>query len=293
MASRHDAKIIWTGPSPRGWHRLQLAAECLQKYAWHYEAPKAQVGMSGRPALARGALVHLALAQHYARMRARQQNEPEDEWCEPEEAVELVAKLEGIEEHVLIVLRTFRRYVEFYENDEADFEILGVEEMGSTKIAGKYLLTGRRDLTVRDRSQRVFVWDHKTTSRLTARHKQFYAISGQLLGYGRMARERYGEAYAGMSVNLIELVAKDGERSNFSRVVLERSPNLESRFERIVVDVEEAIERLQASGRPYDDWPKAINELTCFHRYGACEHINRCRYGAGAAVGGNWVWSDQ
>lgn len=289
--SGDDAKIIYTGPSPRGWHRLQLAAECLQKYAWAYRAP-ASGEKKTSAALAKGSLIHLALAQHYARMRAgltpavsdlRDLTRIDDAWVEPEKAVSLISQLEGTEKYAATAIEAYRAYQLEYPDDHLKWKILEVEELMETWIAGKYRLTGRLDLVVEDLGGRVWAIDHKSTGRLTSRHKQFYAISGQLHGYSRMAREKYGDRFAGLIVNLIQ-----HGTPKFSRIVLERSPNLEARFERIVVDIEESIERMEAEGRDYDDWPKAINELTCYHRYGPCEFLDQCRWGAGAKKGGSW-----
>lgn len=277
--SSPDAKIIYTGPSPRGWHRLQLAAECLQKFAWERRAPQREDGELSPP-LAKGSLMHLALAQHYARMRAEDRK---DEWVEPAKAVDLISQLEGTEEYVPGILETFERYVEHYCDDAQRWKILEVEELMETWFGGKYRLTGRLDLVVEDSAGQVWAVDHKTSSRVTKRHKQFYGISGQLLGYSRMAREKYGDRFAGLIVNLIQ---HGGEK--FQRVTLERSPNLEARFERIVIDIEESIERMDAEGRHYADWPKAVNELTCFHRYGACRFLDSCRWGEGAKKAGSW-----
>lgn len=277
-----EAKIIYTGPSRRGWHRLQQAAECLQKYAWKYEGPRGKKQPEIKsPALAKGSLIHLALAQHYARMRARQQGESEADWVSPEEAVELIARLEGVEEYVEVVLETYRAYKKRYPEDERRWKIVDMECLMETKIAGKYLFTGRLDLTYEDKAGRIWVVDHKTTSRLTGKHKQFYAVSGQLLGYSHMAREKYGDRYAGLQINLIEHT-----NLKFDRCSLPRSPNFESRFEQIVVDIEESIERYK--GRDYEDWPKAMNEMTCYGRYGACKFIEQCRWGKDAKKGGNW-----
>jgi hypothetical protein len=288
LPSRPDAQILYTGPSPRGWHRLQQAAECLQKYAWQYEAPKVEDNKPPSAALAKGSLVHLALAQHYAKIRAIQQGEDPEKWCDPIEAVELISKLEKTDRYAEDAIDTYENYAAQYPNDAEEMKILGIEELVSTKIQGKYLLTGRMDLSYEDLGGRVWVMDHKTTSYLKSAHKQFYTISGQLLGYSHMAREKYGERYAGFKVNLIQ-----HGKPKYERITLPRSPNLESRFESIVVDIEESIERMQASGRDFDDWPKAINELTCYHRYGACKFIEQCRWGAGAKKAGNWTWSDQ
>ena len=292
--SGDDAKIIYTGPSPRGWHRLQLAAECLQKFAWAYRSPGEKDDKTS-PALAKGSLIHLALAQHYARMRAgltphhddlkdlaAVQDNPSD-WVEPEKAVRLISQLEGTEKYADVAIDAYRSYILQYPDDHLKWKILEVEQLMEVYIAGKYRLTGRADLVVEDLAGRIWVIDHKSTARLTSRQKQFYAISGQLLGYSRMAREKFGDRFAGLIVNLIQ-----HGTAKFSRIVLERSPNLEARFDRIVVDIEESIERMDAEGREHDDWPKSINELTCFHRYGACDFLDQCRWGAGAKKGGSW-----
>lgn len=291
--SNPDAKILNPGPSPRGWHRLQLAAECLQKYSWQFNSPVGERFDSTAPALAKGSLVHLALAQHYMRMRVAQQGalgqlasgETVDDWCEPEEAVELMSKLNGTNQYAAEVIDTFHAYCDYYDDDLHTMKILEVESLYDTTIGGKYLLTGRLDLVYEDLGGRVWGLDHKTTARILSRHKEFYTISGQLLGYSHMVREKYGDRYAGFKVNLIQ---HGGSKLN--RITLPRSPNLEARFAQTVLDIEESIERMEATERDFDDWPKAMNELTCYHRYGACEYLDQCRWGAGAKKAGNWDW---
>jgi len=299
MNGNPDAKIIYTGPSPRGWHRLQLAAECLQKYAWTYEVPKPKDRVTSAP-LAKGSLIHLALAQHYARMRAGLTPDEQDlsdlggvgdnidDWVDPARAVDLISQLEGTQQYAGVALDAYHAYVKNYPHDATKWKILEVEEIMEVQIAGRYRLTGRADLVIEDLGGRVWVVDHKSTARLTARHKQFYSVSGQLLGYSHMGRQKYGDRFAGLIVNLIQ-----HGTPKFERIVLPRSPNLEAKFERIVVDIEESVERIQAEGRDPSDWPKAINELTCYHRYGACDFIDQCRWGAGAGKAGNWSWEDQ
>lgn len=300
MSSRDDAKILIAGASPRGWHRLQLAAECLQKYSWTYRAPHVEGVPAAQPALVRGTLLHLALAQHYARMRAEQDDTDVEDWVEPTEAVSLVAKVEGWVEFVPHVLATYAQYATRYEQDIREMHILEIEELYQTTIAGKYLLTGRLDLVYEamprsvlqmaatwDTPDPVYVLDHKSSSKLSNKHKQFYSVSGQLLGYAHMARKKWGSRFAGVQVNLVQTTSPA-----FDRILLPRSPNLEARFERIVVDIEESIERVEKEGRSFDDWPKAINEMTCFGRYGACHFIDQCRWGVGSGKGGNWTWED-
>jgi len=292
--SSGEEKILYSaGASSRGWHRLQLAAECLQKYAWTYKVPTAEGAAprhsSKSPALVKGTLIHLALAQHYARMRSEQAGTPQDEWCEPEESVRLIAKLEDATQFAEDVIYTYQQYCREYpyEEEVQTMKILGVEELFSTTIRGRYLYTGRMDLLYEDLGGRVYLADHKSTGRLTASHKEYFAISGQLMGYAHLARQVYGDRLSGVKVNLVQHGAP-----KFERITLSRSPFLESKFEQIVVDIEEAIERMEATGRDFDDWPKASNELSCFGRYGACQFIDQCRFGVGAKKAGNWTWKD-
>lgn len=284
-----NAKVLMAGPSPRGWHRLQQAAECMQKYAFGYEDPSYQKpSLGNRPPLAKGSLVHLALAQHYARIRARQQGQDPDEWAAPMDAVSFVAKMEKVESLIPIVEDTLDAYERNFIHDETHWKVLEIEQLNEIWLAGKYRLTGRMDLIIETDGGQVFCVDHKTTGRATRNHANYYAVSGQLMGYSRMIQEKYKERFAGMIVNLIQLA--DSAAPKFERIHLGRSPAMESRFEQSVVDIEENIERLKASGREFDNWPKALNELTCYSRYGACEFIEKCRFGTQRSHHGNWEW---
>lgn len=128
---------------------------------------------------------------------------------------------------------------------------------------------------------------HNTSSRITAMHKLYYSVSGQLLGYSRMAAEKYGDQFGGFILNLVQL----GENPSFTRLQLPRSPNLEKQFESRVKDIEESIDRLVAERRHYTEWPKAMSELTCYTRYGACKFVEQCRFGPGAQTAGNFKFS--
>lgn len=284
-----DAKVVMAGPSPRGWHRLQQAAECMQKYAFAYEDPTyKKPDMGSRAPLAKGSLVHLALAQHYARIRAKQQGENPSDWAAPMDAVAVVAKMEKVEDLIPIVEDTYDAYQRHFINDEVYWKVLEIEQLNEIWLAGKYRLTGRMDLIIETDGGQVFCIDHKTTGRATRSHANYYAVSGQLMGYSQMVREKYQERFAGMIVNLLQLA--DSSSPKFERIHLARSPAMEARFEQSVVDIEENIERLKASGRTFDNWPKALSELTCYSRYGACEFIEKCRFGVQRNQSGDWTW---
>jgi hypothetical protein len=283
--------IIFTGPSSRGWHRLQQAAECLQKYAWTYGTGEGgakgivdKEAESKKPPLAKGELLHLALAQHYARIYQRQNNQNPDKYMHPHQAIEFMAGVRGSSQYLNLIRTVYDAYAEQYHRDEDELQIEGIERLFETHVRGTYLFTGRIDLMWRDRGGQLWACDHKTTSKLTSAHKEFYAASGQLIGYQHLVRKQYPEL-AGMKLNLVEL----SDRPRFERIVLPRSPLFEHEFEQTVVDTEESIARIQAQNRPLDRWPKAMNEMTCYGRYGACPFLTQCRWGAGQAVAGNWA----
>ena len=239
------------------------------------------------PALVKGSLMHLAHAHHYIRLKARQEGTDPDDWVGPEEAVELIAQEEGVSQFAPLIQKVYRAFAERNEEADESRRILGVEQLHETMIAGKYLLTGRIDLLFEDPDGRVWVLDLKTTGRLTASHKDFYAVSGQLIGYQHLVRQTYGDRVAGMKLNLVE---HGGAEPKFEHITLPRSPNLEARFVQTIIDIEESIERMEKSGRAYDDWPKAMSELICVTRYGECPFIHQCRFGAGVKPGGDWSW---
>lgn len=277
-------KLIHTGPSPRGFHRLGLAAQCLQRFAWERRDPN-PVELPHTPPLARGILIHVALAHHYAQIRAYQQGQDPTEWWDAPSAVDEVARREGIQKYAKCAKEAYAHYRAKYppEVEAQEMEVLMVEDIAHTIIADRYLLTGRMDLVYRDLGGRIHVMDHKSSARITARHKVFYSIHGQLFAYLRMAREKYGQV-ATLKVNLIQHTTP-----KFDRFDLPRAAFLEASFEQIIIDMEERIEAMDAIGRPYDQWPKAVNELTCFSRYGVCPFIERCQRGRGAMRAGDFT----
>lgn len=162
-------KINMTSASPRGWHRLQLATECLQKYAFTYEEQldadgnkPAKAEVKG-PGLIRGSLMHLALAQHYSIMRTLQEGGERDEWSEPETAVELIARRDNGLKFLDDVLHTYREYCKTYpfEREIKTHKIVAVEDLYQTMIGGKWLLTGRVDLAYENQAGEIIVVDHK------------------------------------------------------------------------------------------------------------------------------------
>ena len=278
-ASVSDRLLVFTGPSPRGWHRIAQFLECPSKYAWRYEA-----GTTGHRAptgpldeavpLVRGSLIHLGLAQHYSRMRETQAGRDPETYYTPHEAMDIISEAKGgtYASEVKECKDCISKYLDHYYHE--DFKVLRVEELYEGTFDG-YPLTGRLDLVVEDRQGRVWVIDHKTTGFLSKKQRMFYSISGQMHAYRWLASMQYGERLAGMRLNMVQHT----NGFKFERFDLEPAPHMFANFPRVIREAEEAIQRFKDEGRAPKDWPMAVSELTCFHRYGACEHIEKCKWG--------------
>lgn len=272
-------KLLDTGPSPRGWHRVQNMLECAQKYSYRYNLDKEPTFSAA--ALLKGSLMHLALAHHYQRLKNKQLGLDPEEWLPAKEAVDLkcLQEPENIDYQDLIN-NCYDEYVNRWMIEDQHLKILEVEKLAYVVIDDlerdkKYLLTGRFDMVV-EWEGKVWVVDHKTTSRLSSSHEKYYAVSGQLIGYEYMARQIYGERLGGVLLNF----AQHTVPCKFERRKIPPRPNLSAQFAPTIIDAERRITDLQNSGRPYDQWPKAMNELSCYTRYGACPYIEDCKYGS-------------
>jgi hypothetical protein len=169
-------------------------------------------------------------------------------------------------------------YIQKYDKLDK-FKILHVEELFEAKI-GQHLFTGRLDLVVEDTRGIVWAIDHKTTARMEAKQREFYAVSGQLIGYRWLVRGVYGGRFGGLKINLIQHGNGD---YRYERPQLLQAPHLFNRFPQTVLDAEKRIAEMDASGRPFSEWPTAMNEMTCYGRYGACKHIDKCKWGPAVA----------
>lgn len=265
--------LLNSGPSKRGWHRLGLVLRCPQLYAWTYRNPDPDVSRITTP-LARGILIHVALAHHYERLRYYQKGLDGHLVHHPNEAVRLVAgEVPALVRHVDVALEAYAAYAGHWraEREVHEMEILMVEDVLETTVRG-HLFTGRIDLAFKDMAGRIWVCDHKSTSRITKNHKVFYALHGQLWAYLMLARRKYGNTLAGMRVNLVQHTT-----AKFERFDLPPSQFAEQSIEDVICDAEDII--AQYENRPFDRWPKAQNELTCFHRYGVCDFAEKCLHG--------------
>lgn len=271
-------QLLNAGPSPRGWSRLGTMLQCPQRYAWTYVLPPEEGG--GRPntispALIRGSMIHTGLAHHYQRMQTRVNGGDPEEFYKPVDAMHMQAIQEGDDwiKEIDYCSSALQAYISHYGMET--FEVVGVEQTMYANI-GPYQVTGRADLIIRDTNGKVWIVDHKTTGRINNSQQKYYGISGQLIGYEFMGRQIFGDEWGGMLLNLIQ------HRSpyKFVRHELPPAPNMLVRFPEMVRIAEERIETLKDT--PVDQYPMAMNELVCYHRYGACEFVEKCRWGKNA-----------
>jgi len=267
-----EKQILVTGPSPRGWHRLQQVLECPAKYAWGYLDPdKKRVE---RDPLVKGSLIHLGLAHHYQRMMEVQQGRDPDVYYTPKAAIQVYADIaKGLSEKWMsLACDVMDSYLERYKDEH--WEILAVESLADGQVGG-HRFTGRFDLVYRDRQGRIWVVDHKTTTRLDSSQRKFYSISGQMLGYRTLAHQKYGDDLAGIRLNMIQHTGT----MKFQRFDLTAAPHMLREFPKTVRFAEGLIAEHSAKSKDPRDWPMVSTELVCWHRYGACPHLEKCKWG--------------
>lgn len=269
--------LLDTGPSPRGFHRLENFRRCKQLYAFTHVL---HVPMEVTDPLIRGTLGHVGLAHLYARMRAIQTGQDPEVFYPPHEAIALAAKAHGALyppwiEAVQAALAAYE--AEFWAVELRTRRILFVEEFYDALIRG-HRFTQRIDLGWEDRSGLVWLDDHKTTTAwMSDTIMDRYTLSGQFLALQTYGRAVWGAKFGGARVALIRFDA-DGTYK-FRRIQPDPAPHALAKFPQNVVDTEEEIARWEASGRDPWLWPQAESEFLCRNVYSRCPAYDLCRWG--------------
>lgn len=280
--------LIDTGPSPRGWHRLEAFLTCPMRYYWNRElrlaaeaAPDAPIGEKADP-LVRGTLGHVLMAHHYARAVAVQRGKDPEAFYPPTEAAAIVARSYGDQGERLLpdALRGFDAHRKTYAVER--FEVIGIEKLLETHFAGSgapdprgWWYTARADMIVRMLDTgKVRIVDHKYVGRIGDDSVfRRYTLSGQFLGLFHLGLRTFGADFEGVMLNV---VACDASNRCVRRMV-ETAPWPLQRFPDLVAQTELRIRDLE--DRPVTSWPMAVSEIACFTPYGICNHFERCRWG--------------
>ena len=281
-----EPQLIFTGPSPKGAHRLETFISCPRKFALTYRtglggtegSKHKEAAVAGKDdALIVGSLLHLGLAHHYARLKEVQQGGNPDYYYKPLDAINHMAELMKWNSHGYLdnVNSTFEAYLYHFRNEK--LKIVAVEELLTANING-HDYSGRTDLMVEDSNGMVWIWDHKSCARYTKEKHEEYSLSIQMNGYKMLGRAAFGDRFAGIRLNYLQ----HGDTKRFIRQDAESTPGMEASFPDLVTHVESQIATLTREKPDVMTWPKQPSYMTCMGRYkgSTCPFIENCKWRA-------------
>lgn len=267
-----DPRLIFTGPSEAGSHRLTTAAMCLRRFRFGQEARANGTEPPPGESLVKGTLLHVALAHHYG--KAVPSDRPPGLY-EPMEAVEVVAEAHDWMAHVPTIGAAYEAYVARYGTDP-EWRVLAVEHEIRVKIkpvngAEPILYTARVDLSV-EQDGKVYYVDHKTAYRLGTTTFTQYVLDTQMIGYQALGQRFHGDRFGGVILNRVKLSPPD-----FDRQMLDPAPAAVKQFRAHVVYWNMLI----------DTWknvepgvvPGAHADQVCVSKYGKCPYFDKCQWG--------------
>jgi len=300
-----DPRLMFTGPSPFGGHRYVLFDTCPRKYGLDHSdypmpyydsenvlaAPPTEEGEEGKSAweLIRGTTIHTGLAHHYARKQAREKGDSDryNLLYSPLESMEALHAQERERAHyddrslwddaLVVSQRVYREYAKRFAFERAKVEVVEevfVMELGESKAP----YTFRLDLGLRDSNQKVWMVDHKSTTRLRTDHGWIYGISAQFQAYAIGGRAVYGANYGGVMANMMEMPdPEDSEgRAVFSRPQVPQVTGFLAGFAERISGIYERMQDLVKKGIPPELWPKRPGTHTCKAYGRICPYYEKC-----------------
>jgi hypothetical protein len=284
-------RLLNTGPSRAGAHRLQRALVCPALYGLtsaHGEAGPAVTEERGP--LVRGTIGHVALAHHYARRACveydggdKNFNDDPDQFYEPHEAIDIAADMHGAlgDEYRELIHKGYDAYAFNYEVEhqkiravEYPLEMM-IEDPAQPGVF--YLFTQREDLVVEGADGRLFIIDHKWVSSAGPSAVNGYAMSIPIIAASYVGWKLFGKRFGGLLLNLIEV--GNAPAFKFVRRPPPPAPAMVRSFPTLVARAEKIIAEVDAIPNS-DDYPRAAGEAGgCATRYGLCPAWERCRMG--------------
>lgn len=280
-------QLINSGPSSRGWHRIESFLRCPQLYAWRYKSKHLSQDGTATDKLVRGSIGHVGLAHYYRRMMPDEHRNIATgaaRYHAPREAMEIVASSFGKlgREMLPIAQLTVEEYMAARAAEVV--RVIAVEQEVTTELSDDRgrccTFTMRPDLIV-EIDGRAWIWDHKIVDRLSPSLADRYANSGQFHALQQLGRALYGRDFGGVEINGLQAVVPNGAK--FKRIPVPPAPDMLRRFVPNILDAEEQIVRLEAEDRAVDDWPRACSEQVCISPYGKCAAFQLCRFGVPSA----------
>jgi hypothetical protein len=269
--------LINSGPSDRGFHRLETFIKCPRSWAYKYLLHIK--GNSSAP-LVKGSLIHIGLAHFYARRREEQNERDPELYYTPEEAIRTAAPLfnELGAEWCGHCIDIVQRYCCAYSFENLD--VMHVEEQFHATLQGKYPFTARWDLVMRDNGGKVWIFDHKTSFKIDRNTEATYILSGQMLMAHVMGAAIWGDAFGGVRLNFV----CSGKPFTLRRINPPPAPQALADIVNTLCHAETQIETLKDT-EPWK-YPGSFSESICLSRYGPCEFTNLCQWGKATEVDG-------
>lgn len=268
--------IIDSGPSERGWHYFAEFMKCPMRFYWSEVDPQHRGREENKAALARGTLVHVGLAHHFARRYAIENGHDPERVLNPLTAMAVMAeRLGSVGAEMLDVARFMvTSYLARYP--EETFKVVGIERAREIVFHGvRY--TARIDREVMEPDSRIWFHDVKTTSRLRGTSLSQYTLHGQFFGHIHLGRAAYGESFGGVLIDMID------ETGECVRKPVEPAPFALRAFPGLVATTASAISNaIETLGTDANKWMMMANpdETICYGKYGACPCVELCRWGA-------------
>jgi hypothetical protein len=283
-------RLINTGPSERGAHRLESMLKCPQLYAYSYLLARQRgdgavvEAFGASEPLVRGTMLHVGLAHHYARIRAAQRGENPEEFYEPHDAIEAaIDTMNRAEQRTAEGLRArvhgvIDKYVAHYGEERQ--EIVEVEQPVEATIGG-HRVTQRWDLVTKDLAGRYWITDHKGAAKIESKTFRRYTLSIQFLVMHTIGALTFREKFGGIRINVVSFEGAP-ERYRFARASPEPAPFALSRLPRTIADAEGLIKFYEN----FDPWEytRVFSEQVCLGPYGPCPGMELCRWGPNAPI---------
>jgi hypothetical protein len=173
--------------------------------------------------------------------------------------------------------RVLLAYAKRYAFESAKVEV--VEEVFTLRLGELQApYTFRLDLGLRDGAGKVWMVDHKTTTRLRPDHGWSYNISIQFQAYAVGGRAIYGEDYGGVVANMIECPEPEDTKTEpvFNRPHMPGVAGFLASFPARISDAYGRMLALVQAGIPPAYWPKRPGPHSCRSYGRVCPYYDRC-----------------
>lgn len=293
-AGKPEPQLSIGGPGPRGSGYWAAWFYCAFK---GYAKNRSLTPDSPGGALALGQAVHQAEAQHYLRLRERQQGRDPEAWMEPIQAVK-VAQARGI---IAPLDREQQAKIEpIYLSGHNPNQVKGPEpilveevmtvELGDLDCPGHpehgmpITYAPRVDLVLQD-GKWIDVDDHKTAARPSRTTIEAYSNHFQFIMLAVLGRLYYGDAFRTVKLHLIET---DGsfrhEWIDLGITEFQQRAMIQNFYDVAHYKAKLELEVLKGQRDPLM-LPRATNEEVCQGRYSKCRMFDICRRGSVGSKG--------